>query len=69
MIDHEREAEIQRLYHVEKWRVGTIATQLGVHHTTVRVLGQAGFATLPRLSFAWKKSDINSSIIRLDMWY
>jgi len=43
MIDHEREAEIQRLYHAEKWRVGTIATQLGIHHTTVeRVLGQAG---------------------------
>jgi transposase len=43
MISREREAEILRLYHAEKWRVGTIATQLGVHHCTVqRVLGQAG---------------------------
>lgn len=43
MISREREAEIQRLYHAEKWRVGTIATQLGIHHSTVeRVLGQAG---------------------------
>jgi transposase len=43
MISKQREAEILRLYHAEKWRIGTIATQLGVHHTTVeRVLGQAG---------------------------
>jgi len=43
MIPPEREAEILRLYHAEKWRVGTIATQLGVHHSTVRrVLTQAG---------------------------
>lgn len=43
MISDERQAEILRLFHAEKWKVGTIATQLGVHHTTVeRVLGQAG---------------------------
>ncbi len=43
MISHDKEAEILRLYHAEKWKVGTIATQLGVHHTTVRrVLAQAG---------------------------
>ncbi len=43
MISKERQAEILRLHHVEKWPVGTIATQLGVHHTTVqRVLDQAG---------------------------
>lgn len=43
MISRETEAEIVRLYHAEKWKVGTIATQLGVHHTTVRrVLAQAG---------------------------
>ncbi|WP_367949111.1 IS21 family transposase [Paraburkholderia sp. NMBU_R16] len=42
----ELEAQILRLYHVEKWRCGTIANQLHVHHTTVqRVLAQAG---LPR---------------------
>lgn len=43
MIPPECEAEILRLYHAEKWRVGTIAAQLGVHHSTVRrVLAQAG---------------------------
>jgi transposase len=43
MIAPETEAEILRLYHAEKWRIGTIATQMGVHHTTVRrVLAHAG---------------------------
>jgi len=42
-ISAELEAKILRYYHVEKWRVGTIARQLGVHHGTVeRVLSQAG---------------------------
>ena len=41
MIPKETEAEIVRLYHGEKWPIGTIATELGVHHTTVqRVLRQ-----------------------------
>jgi hypothetical protein len=45
-IPLELEAQILRYYHVEKWRVGTIARQLHVHHGTVtRVLAQAG---LPR---------------------
>ena len=45
MIPPERAAEILRLYHAEKWRVGTLARQLGVHHNTVRrVLAQAGQA-------------------------
>ena len=40
------EAQILRYYHAEKWRIGTIATQLHVHHSVVRrVLSQAG---LPR---------------------
>jgi transposase len=40
------EAQILRFYHAEKWRIGTIATQLHVHHSVVRrVLAQAG---LPR---------------------
>jgi transposase len=43
VIGKEREAEILRLHHAEKWPVGTIAAQLGHHHTTVRrVLAQAG---------------------------
>src|SRR5688572_29479419 len=43
MISKETEAEVLRLYHAEKWRIGTIAAQLGLHHTTVqRVLRQTG---------------------------
>ena len=46
-ISPDLEAQILRYYHVEKWRVGTIARQLHVHHGTVaRVLAQAG---LPRI--------------------
>jgi transposase len=45
VIDKESEAEILRLFHAEKWLVGTIADQLGIHHTTVqRVLRQTGVA-------------------------
>ena len=43
MISPRTEAEILRLYHAEKWRIGTIAGQLGVHHSVVRrVLTQDG---------------------------
>jgi transposase len=43
VIPKETEAEIVRLYHGEKWPIGTIAGQLGIHHTTVqRVLRQTG---------------------------
>ena len=45
MISRQREAEILRLWHAEKWKIGTIAAQLGVHHDTVRrVLAQAAVA-------------------------
>ncbi len=43
MIPKETEAEIVRLYHGERWPIGTIAGQLGLHHTTVqRVLRDTG---------------------------
>jgi len=43
VISKETEAEVLRLFHAEKWRIGTIAAQLGVHHTTVqRILRQTG---------------------------
>ena len=43
MISKDKEADILRLFHAEKWKVNTIATQLGVHHSTVqRVLAHAG---------------------------
>ena len=38
-ISQKREAEIRRLYYAEHWKVGTIASELGVHHDAVeRVL-------------------------------
>jgi transposase len=42
-VSEDLEAKILRYYHVEKWRIGTIARQLHVHHGTVRrVLLRAG---------------------------
>jgi transposase len=56
-IPPELEAQILRYYHAEKWRIGTIATQLGVHYDTVsRVLAQAG---LPKLGAARRASVID----------
>ena len=47
MIPRALEAEIMRLHDTEHWPVGTIATQLRVHHSTVRrVLAQAGVPTV-----------------------
>jgi len=55
-IAKEREAEILRLHYAERWPVGTIARQLGIHHGTVeRVLIQEGMlspARSPRPSIA-----------------
>lgn len=43
------EAKILRYHFVEKWRVGTIATQLGTHHSVVdRVISQAGMPKVER---------------------
>ncbi len=43
MISPELKAEILRLHHGEKWPVGTIASQLFLHHSVVkRVLEQEG---------------------------
>jgi transposase len=36
MISPETEALILRYYHAEHWKVGTIARQLGIHHSAVR---------------------------------
>lgn len=42
MIADELTVRIRRLYYAEHWRVGTIASELGVHHTTVvRALNRA----------------------------
>jgi transposase len=36
MISPEQKAEIRHLFHAEHWKVGTIATQLGLHPETVK---------------------------------
>jgi transposase len=56
-IPAEREAQILRYYHVEKWPINTIAKQLQLHHSTVhRVLAQAG---LPRIGRPARASAID----------
>lgn len=50
MIPPELEAEIVRLHHAEKWPIGTIATQVAVHHDVVeRVLSQDGTPKVPQI--------------------
>ena len=57
-IEVNLEADILRYYHVEKWRVGTIAKQLNVHHGVVkRVLAQAG---IPKAKLVTRKSIIST---------
>lgn len=41
MISPELRTKIRRLFYAEHWRVGTIATELGVHHDTVRAAIEA----------------------------
>jgi transposase len=49
MIDEELRARIRRLFFAEHWRVGTIATELGLHHDTVeRAIGTEHFALKPK---------------------
>jgi len=48
-IDKEVKEKILRYHFVEKWRTGTIATQLGIHHSVVdRVLAHAGLPKIER---------------------
>ena len=45
VVSPDVEAQVLRLHHAEKWPVGTIAAQLGVHHDTVRrILAKSGVA-------------------------
>lgn len=55
-LSNQIEAQILRYYHVEKWRVGTIACQLQIHHSVVRrVLSAAG---IPKANFTKRESII-----------
>jgi len=51
-IDKAKEAEVRRLYFAEHWKIGTIVTQMGLHHDVVeRVLGlNKGTASPPAIS-------------------
>lgn len=46
----EIEAEVVRLYHAEQWKIGTIATQLRVHHGVVRRVLRENGLPLPKLA-------------------
>jgi transposase len=48
MISADKKAEIQRLFHAEKWRIGTIARQLGIHHNTVKRALERSTVELPK---------------------
>jgi transposase len=53
-LSNDIEAKILRYYHVEKWRVGTIARQLHIHHSVVRrVLSAAG---IPKANLTKRES-------------
>ena len=55
-ISNEIKAQILRYYHVEQWRVGTIARQLNIHHSVVRrVLSESN---IPKASFIKRESII-----------
>ena len=60
-ICEELKAKILRYYHVEKWRVGTIARELCVHHSVVkRVLANTGVPKakiLPVERKGWSSDD------------
>jgi transposase len=46
-------ATILRLHHVEKWPIGTIASQLGRHHDTIeRVLAEGGLPVMKQVTRA-----------------
>lgn len=50
MIPRELEAQILRLHHAEKWPIGTIATQLSVHHEVVeRVVARDAAPRIPQI--------------------
>lgn len=49
MMGRELQAEVRRLFFAEHWKVGTIATQLGIHHDAVqRAIGPLGPAPKDR---------------------
>jgi len=56
-ITPERVAEIVRLVLAEKWPIGTVATQLGVHHSVVRRVVREVGVPLPAIAPRRSKLD------------
>lgn len=57
MISADLEAKIRRLFHAEKWSIGTIGRHLQVHHSTVgRTLRRDG---VPLIAMLTRKSKID----------
>ena len=50
-------AEIRRLYYAEHWKIGTIATQLGLHRETVRAAVERESPDVP--PSVWRSSIID----------
>lgn len=48
MIEPEKVAEIRRLFYAEHWKLGTIASFLHLHHTTVRAAVEGDRTSRPR---------------------
>ena len=57
MIPAELEVRIRRHFHVDRWPIGTIARQLGVHHQTVRRALLSDGVPLTAIASRPKKTD------------
>lgn len=57
MIPAQLEAKIRRLFHAERWPVGTIAREVGVHHATVRRVLQSDGVPLSVIPTRRSKAD------------
>ena len=63
MISEQQRATIRRLYYAEHWKVGTIATQLGLHHLTVRRALELDQQPAPPRRVRWSILDAHKPFI------
>src|SRR6185295_19159016 len=57
MIAPDLITKIRYLFHAEHWKIGTIATQLDLHHDTVRAALDTGRLNRPKHDRAQRKTD------------
>jgi transposase len=62
-IDETKEGAIRRLYFAEHWKVGTIATQLGLHHDVVERVLKLGHYASPRAETDGAKDGVKVSLL------